>query len=61
MVMCRHIIDGPLGQPRVGNPSFVDYIERLIGVNNIFRGAHIVSLASCSLLRFTLVVHTWGS
>lgn len=29
------------GQPRVGNPSFADYVERLIGVHNIFRAVHI--------------------
>lgn len=28
------------GQPRVGNPSFADYVERLIGVDNIFRAVH---------------------
>lgn len=28
------------GQPRVGNPSFAAYVERLIGVHNIFRAVH---------------------
>lgn len=48
------------GQPRVGNPSFADYVERLIGVDNIFRGAYIVPPNGCFMLKFTLAVHTWG-
>lgn len=53
---------GLLGQPRVGNTSFADYVERLIGVNNIFRGAYSFTkrlllakiYLSCSHLGFVI-------
>jgi hypothetical protein len=35
-----------IGQPRVGNAKFARYVEKMIGEENIFRGAsahHLIS------------------
>ncbi|KAJ7728268.1 Alpha/Beta hydrolase protein [Mycena maculata] len=40
------------GQPRVGDPDYAAYMEKLIGVENIFRGAFYYGVPTMLLRRF---------
>ncbi|CAA7271237.1 unnamed protein product [Cyclocybe aegerita] len=41
------------GQPRVGNTNFASYLEKMIGVNNVFRVVHTTDSVPLIFLRIT--------